>query len=348
MGNPSKLQVSGNRSGFLAKSSEQFRQLAGNRIFGFAVKLIVSTTAIGYIGHKIWTSFQSEAFYEVLGLSLSVWSVALLIIPMTLLMASNWGVEVVKWKLLISKEYPISWRRAVKSILSGTTFGVFSPNRSGEFLGRVIALPMGQRMKGAVLSFVNGIAQTLATYTFGVFGIILLLDTFGGEVLNEVSIRVLQITLVLTVIILLTLFLNLKIFIRYLASIRFVREKARYINVLKRTDRRLLIRLYNWSLLRFCIFLVQYWLVFHWIGADQNLSGLLIASTLSLFSSTIVPFLPIPDLLIRESVALSYFELYGFESIAVSAAVLFIWLFNIAFPAIIGAIVLFTYRIFKG
>ncbi len=348
MSNPSKLQVGRKQKASLLKSSEQLRKLSKNRLLGFALKVLISGAAIGYIVDKIWTSFQSQALFEVIGLSTTVLSVVVLIVPMALLMAANWGVEVVKWKLLISRQYSISWRRSVKSILSGTTFGVFSPNRSGEFLGRVLALPSDQRLKGAVLSFVNGLAQTLATYTFGVVGIILLLENFGGELLNFVSIRILQITLILTVIILLTLYLNFRLFARYLASIRFIRERARYINVLKRTDRKLLLKLYNWSLLRFSIFLCQYWLVFTWIGVDQDLASLSIASILSLFSSTIVPFLPIPDLLVRESVALSYFELYGFDSVTVSAAVLFIWLFNIALPAVVGAIVLFTYRIFRG
>lgn len=329
------------------KTSEQVRAIISNKWFGFLLKLLVSGAALAYIIDKVWYSLQSQSFLEVFHPTSSLISFLVLLIPMSLLMTANWGLEVIKWKALVSKEYPITWRRSVKSILSGTTFGVFSPNRSGEFIGRILALPMEQRMKGAVLSFVNGLAQTLATYTFGVLGIIFLLETHGESVLNSLSIRILQITLVLTVIILLSMYLNFRLFARYLASIKFIREKARYVNVLKRTDRSLLIRLYNLSIIRFSVFLAQYALVFIWIGVDHDWLSLGMASVLSLFSSTIVPFLPIPDLLVRESVALSYFDLYGFDQIIVSAAVLYIWLLNIALPAIIGAIVLFTYRIFR-
>lgn len=350
MGDTSKVRDTIKPFWRVDKSSEQLRSWPGRVVLGFAVKLLISGGAIAYITNKLWVSLEEPELIQVFGTSTSqsLVRVGVLIVPMIVLMLANWGVEVIKWKDLISKEYAISWRRSVKSILSGTTFGVFSPNRSGEFVGRVLALPSDQRLKGAVLSFVNGLAQTLATYTFGVFGIVMLLERFGGDILNGVSVRILQVVMVLTVIILLSLYLNFRLFARYLASVRFIRERARYVNVLKRTDRSLLIRLYNWSLLRFAIFLGQYWLVFSWIGTDQGIINLTIASVLSLFSSTIIPFLPVPDLLIRESVALSYFELYGFDTLSVSAAVLFIWLFNIALPAVIGAVVLFTYRIFRG
>ncbi|MDA7836848.1 hypothetical protein N9A49_05520 [Salibacteraceae bacterium] len=113
----------------------------------------------------------------------------------------NWSMEVIKWKILISTQFEVKWKTALKGVLSGVTFGVFSPNRLGEFVGRVLALAPDRRISGSLLSFVNGLAQTLATFSFGVFGLVYFVQYFGYNVFGGFGTLAIQLTISLGLVI---------------------------------------------------------------------------------------------------------------------------------------------------
>jgi hypothetical protein len=48
------------------------------------------------------------------------------------LIVVNWGIEALKWKLLVSTVRPVSFLSAYKAVLSGVSFSVALPNRVGE------------------------------------------------------------------------------------------------------------------------------------------------------------------------------------------------------------------------
>jgi hypothetical protein len=73
------------------------------------------------------------------------------LIPVFMLGLANWALETIKWKYLISSVLPnIKFSESLKSVLAGVTLGVFSPNRTGEVLGRVFSLPFPKRFPGFV------------------------------------------------------------------------------------------------------------------------------------------------------------------------------------------------------
>ena len=55
-----------------------------------------------------------------------------------LLMIVNWGIEAFKWKISVQQVQHVKYFTAFKAILSGTSFSVTTPNRVGEYLGRVL------------------------------------------------------------------------------------------------------------------------------------------------------------------------------------------------------------------
>lgn len=256
-------------------------------------------------------------------------------------------MEVVKWKLLLDTSISVSWKTSLKAVLSGTTVGVFSPNRIGEFLGRVLALRPEDRIKGSLLSAINGLAQSLGTVTYGILGLLFLLEEFAIGPLGFVGTKVLQLTLVLTLILAFTLYLRVNNLWRLADYFKILKKYESHLTVFKEVDSYLLIKLYYLSLLRFATFILQYVVVFSLLFPSPNIVHIIVGSALTLFSSALISFLPVPDLLIRESVALSYFELYDFDLLTVSVSVLIVWLLNIALPALLGTSALFTYRIFR-
>ncbi len=91
-----------------------------------------------------------------------------------LLVIVNWGLEALKWQILLRHSIPVQWFDALKYVLSGVTLGFITPGRTGEFAGRMILLPEGKRLQTIVLSMLGGIAQIIPIVLFGI-----LISVFG-------------------------------------------------------------------------------------------------------------------------------------------------------------------------
>lgn len=93
------------------------------------------------------------------------------------LMPVNWGIEARKWQLALRPVGGIPFGRAFKAILTGTTLASFTPNRVGDYLGRVLYVEEGKRLSAISLTFVCSMAQLLITFLIGLTGVLYLLYT---------------------------------------------------------------------------------------------------------------------------------------------------------------------------
>jgi hypothetical protein len=105
-----------------------------------------------------------------------VWKLGLVF----LLMFVNWGLEALKWKVLLRQLYRIRFWEAFKAILSGVAFALNTPNRIGEYGGRVLFIPEGKRVRAVSLTLAGSFSQLLVTLLFGSIGLYLLKDRIGG------------------------------------------------------------------------------------------------------------------------------------------------------------------------
>src|SRR5206468_12492684 len=64
-----------------------------------------------------------------------------------LLMPLNWGIEAVKWKRSVQGVQPVSFFKSLRAVLAGVSFSVTMPNRVGEYLGRMLYLSEGSRLR---------------------------------------------------------------------------------------------------------------------------------------------------------------------------------------------------------
>jgi hypothetical protein len=88
-----------------------------------------------------------------------------------LLMPVNWGLETRKWQLSIRSLQAISFWKAYKAILTGTTMASFTPNRVGEYAGRILYIEEGKRISAISLTVVCSMAQLLVTLWTGCAGV---------------------------------------------------------------------------------------------------------------------------------------------------------------------------------
>ncbi len=103
------------------------------------------------------------------------------IIPVFLLMFINWGIEAKKWQLALSKSGNISFFTSVKAIFSGTTMAFFTPNRIGEYMGRMVHLERKDRLPSVALTVVCSISQLLVTFVAGTIGLFILKEKIAAQ-----------------------------------------------------------------------------------------------------------------------------------------------------------------------
>ena len=96
--------------------------------------------------------------------SAEIWDLAIVIF----LMIINWSIEALKWKISIQKVQPISFSRSFRAILSGVSFSVSTPNRIGEYLGRILYMEEGNRLRVISLTIVGSMSQLIITLFAGI------------------------------------------------------------------------------------------------------------------------------------------------------------------------------------
>ncbi|MEJ7737660.1 MAG: lysylphosphatidylglycerol synthase domain-containing protein [Chitinophagaceae bacterium] len=92
-----------------------------------------------------------------------------------LLMFLNWGVEARKWQVLLQPVERMSIWKAFKATLAGVAFSINTPNRIGEYGGRILYVKEGNRIKAVSLTIVGSISQLIITIILGWGGLIFLL-----------------------------------------------------------------------------------------------------------------------------------------------------------------------------
>ena len=90
------------------------------------------------------------------------------------LMFVNWSLEALKWKISVQRVQPVGFFRSLKAIFSGVSFSVTTPNRTGEYFGRVLYMDDGNRLKVISLTILGSISQLIVTIFFGLLGLLIL------------------------------------------------------------------------------------------------------------------------------------------------------------------------------
>lgn len=289
----------------------------------------------------------------------SLWALVVPLIGIVLMMLLNWGTESLKWQFLIRKNEKISLGRSAKGVFSGVTISSMTPNRVGEYFGRVFILKKTHPVRGILMTIVGSISQLLVTMTVGGLALLFVMIVYPASiyletiVLQSIAIAVLMISL----FILGGLYFNLKIIsnIADRATRRWPKVN-RFANVFSYYNRRDLLRVFLFSLLRYFIFSMQFYLLMRIFHLEFNLLEGYVIIALIFLGITVIPTVALAELGVRGSVAV--FVLSGFFAsqnmqgfpgyeLDIMAASAVLWLINIVLPALIGSIFIFDLSFFK-
>lgn len=252
---------------------------------------------------------------------------------LVILMFVQWFVEAQKWRFLLCKVQYLKLGQSIKAIFSGLSVSFLTPNRTGEFLGRIIFISRGNRIKASIITFIGNYSQLLTTITIGLVSLFYLPSYFNIDEYLERNYYYLIIFFTLIISNILYFFTN-KIY--DFASIFSKKNKyLSQIEVFKIYSKKELLIAYLYSMFRYIIFIIQYYIAFLTFDIHISLIDFVILKPISILLVTAIPTVSITDAGVRVSSALAIFALVDISTNIISATIL-IWLVNLVFPSLIG------------
>jgi hypothetical protein len=310
------------------------------KVTSLLIKTLILALSFYYIIHKLKFIDERSIIPDYLNEKENIQ----LIIFTFLLMFLNWGIEALKWMLLISPLEKISFGKSLKSIFAGVTVSIFMPNRIGEFAGRVFFLDQADKIEATLKNFIGAFTQFCITLIAGIAAWFLLYCKGYEGAGNTSGLDSLYVRFMLILILLFFLIL----FILYRIRLRLPEKIQVYLRLLFETEKKAMLTVLALSALRYLVFLFQYYMVLRAFGIKPDLIPALSLIAMTFFITSIVPSFAFTEIATRGAAAMYLFEASSSDGTAVLTASFIVWIINLAIPALIGGLFIWKLKFFKA
>jgi len=320
-------------------------------------QLIIAALSLSYIFYRIYTLpvEQVNTFVNTIFISSQVILFSLLLMT---LMVVNWGIESLKWKLVISQAEEIKLGKAVFAVIGGLAVSVFTPNRVGEFVGRAFILKNTDPLKAILLTLVGSFSQIIVTLVLGTVAYIMFAPLYLPSLIPHSSwiVRGGAYTLVSVSLVLVFIFFNMSLLhrISILVPAKYSERVKNSIETVAGCPRSLLVKVVLLSILRYLVFSSQFYVTLRLMGLHFTVGQCLMVIPVFYLALAAIPTIALTEIGVRGSVALLLFGLItgtqglaATDTIAVVSATTLIWLINIAIPSLAGVLVVFRLKFFR-
>lgn len=302
--------------------------------FGFLYYKIVHTKDLDDIQHYFKQLFDSDQ-------SLVPLIAAILLMPL------NWGLETAKWRMLVRKIEVIGLFKAFRAVFSGVTVSLLAPNRSGEFAGRILYLNRSDRIQGILITILGSISQMMITLIVGGISLVAFTMKFTKNADFPYAPQLTAFLVFIVIFIVILAYLNTNVLTILLKKFRFPERFHRYIEVFTYYSSLELIRVLLYSLVRYAVFAFQFYLLLRFARVDISAVDALILIPMTFLAMTAVPTIALTEIVVRESVALSFIGLVATNDLGIATAAFALWGINLGLPSFLGGLFLFGVRIFR-
>ncbi len=313
----------------------------------FLLKLLITLLLGWAIYRQVFARENAHVLWEALKLNFSfpgLWwlIVAIIMVPV------NVAFEALKWGKLIRNFAQLGFWRTFKAILAGTTIAIFTPNRIGEYGGRVLFVEPKDNWKAVIATIVGSLSQLLVLLSLGLIGAAYFLKNYEFEPYLLAS--ALSMGAILTAV-LFFCFFNIDLIIPIAKRIPFIHRFRKYLHhllVLKNYHARELGVALAYSLLRYLTYSLQYLFLLYFYGIDPPwLEGLAGIATIFLVQASI-PLPPLMGLLARGELALLIWGQFSDDQTGILASTFTLFVINIAVPALLGFVFIVQSNILKS
>ncbi len=322
----------------LLKSSQK-------KILSNSIKIIIVALAAIFIYRKLSNHQTLSDFINLIG-DLDRLHVYVTLALVFILMLLNWFIESIKWRFLVAKVERISLFKAIESVFCGLTWAVFTPNRIGEYGGRVFFLSPRRRIQGLVAMSVGHIAQMVITNVAGALALLWFIHRF--KPLDPWLFIAISFLVAGFCMFFILFYFNIRWIEKSLNSIKFLRRFKRFFSVLSRYHSKELSRVMLYSCVRFLVFTLQYVLIVYLLLPEIPIYKTALMVFILFFVQSALPSLDLLDVGVRSLTGAYFFSFITSHEVAIMAAIALIWFVNLILPAIIGSYFVFKLKFFDS
>lgn len=319
---------------------KNYRGIFSKKTIRRLIKIFLICISYGYIFFRL-SSYQN-IYHEIPSITDFDTYHLYLAVSTLFLMFINWTLEAQKWRLLIRKIEKISLWKAVIAVFSGITIGIFTPNRVGEWGGRVFVLKPQHRIKAVLATVVGSISQLTVTVITGFAAFVIMLFFIEWQPFFEC--RYIFPTILISsalCFLLLYIFFNIKKIAHYLENHRRAKQWLKYYRFIFFYTKSELSHVLIISLLRYFTFSTQFYLLLLMFDLQISVYEAYLSIALTYFFITIVPTVTMAEAGLRGSAALICIGMFSNNTFGIVAASMMVWIINLMIPALTGSLFLF-------
>lgn len=257
-------------------------------------------------------------------------------------MPVNLALEAKKWQMLAGSAQPLSYKGALASYLGGIAFSMVTPNRLGEYPGRLLYLQRKNTLRLISVSVLGALAQLFTLFIYGTLGLIYFTLYFYHPLAMIILILCGSITLILAVA-----YLKFEAWSPFIERIKWLKKFNVYKKLLKRFTVKEQLTILLISILRYAIYTAQYLFLLYWMNVNMPFFEGFMMSALFFWVITVIPSITLVELSERGQVGLYLFHHYSDNTVGILTATVGIWCINLILPAIVGSILLIRMRFFR-
>ncbi|WP_276348801.1 lysylphosphatidylglycerol synthase domain-containing protein [Daejeonella sp. JGW-45] len=304
------------------------------KVLSIIFKIAILVLAFGFIFQKL-SNNNSIGDFRKLTRTISPPDVWIVLTSLFLLMLLNWTLEALKWRYLLQRVEKISTWKAIESVFCGLTWAVFTPNRIGEYGGRVFFLSPRKRIIGIVSMALGSVGQMVITNVLGAFALLWFVATFME--LNLIINFALTFVVAIFCSFFLLFYFNIQWMDGLLSRIKFIKPFRRFFSILAKYKKRDLVRVLGYCVTRYIVFTTQYCLVINLLIPEIPLLSMVMILLILFFIQSALPSLDLLDIGVRAVTATYFFAFVTDQEVAIMAATACVWLINLIIPAILGS-----------
>lgn len=262
-----------------------------------------------------------------------------------ILMPINLLLEAKKWQILAGSAQPLSFKGALASYLGGIAFSLVTPNRLGEYPGRMLYLKRKNTVRLVSVSLLGALTQMLTLFFYGTLGLLY----FNLNFYHPLALILLIIAALITVGLGIA-FWSFETWLPLIERIKWLRRFRIYKKLLKRFSAKEQLTILGISVLRYSIYTAQYLFLLYWFNVSMPFFGGFWICALFFWVITVIPSITIVELGERGQVSLVLFNHltgYSENTVGILAATVGIWCINLVVPAVLGSILLLRMRFLR-
>jgi len=261
------------------------------------------------------------------------------------LISINFLCETKKWLTLTNLFYKLPFLKVYKAVLAGTTMAFFTPNRVGEYGGRVLFVPKKYIVETIAVTIIGGFAQQIITLLFGFVALFFLQDALlKKELFSETQFCLIALINMLLIVAFLLIYFNVKHVTKFLPKTKRVKKYFKKLKILYLYSKVTLSKVLLWAGLKYLIFSLQFYCLILAFGVPFEIEFIWLVM-LSFLLQTVIPSVSLFELGVRGNVVLFTFGAFTHLKIEILTASVALWVINLLIPAIIGAFIILRIKI---